>query len=129
MSENTFNTIQLIGGIVYRMDYTLSLKKNQDFKKIYQRGQSYANRLLVVYHLPNEKDYNRLGLVVSKKVGNSVVRNRVKRRIRESYRLNENALKKGYDLIIIARVRASEADYKSIEKAFIHLMKKIHLFR
>lgn len=125
---NALDTIQLIGGIIYRMKYTGSLKTNQDFKRIYQRGQSYANRLLVVYYLPNKKDYNRLGLSVSKKVGNSVVRNWVKRRIRESYRLNEGYVKKGYDMILIARVRANGADYISIEKALVHLMKKVNLW-
>lgn len=119
----------VIGGIIDTMEYTCSLKKNQDFKRIYNKGRSYANGLLVTYYLPNQRDYNRLGLSVSKKVGNSVVRNKVKRRIRESYRLNEVKIKKGYDIILISRVKANQADFKSIERALIHLMKKVHLWQ
>lgn len=111
------------------MEDTHSLKKNQDFKRIYNKGRSYANGLLVIYYLANQRDYNRLGLSISKRVGNSVVRNRVKRRIRESYRLNERKIKKGYDIILISKVKANQADSKSIEKALIHLMKKIHLWQ
>ncbi|RBP36693.1 ribonuclease P protein component [Garciella nitratireducens] len=110
------------------MKYTYSLKKNQEFKKIYREGKSYVNGLLVIYYLPNQKNYNKLGLSVSKKVGNSVIRNRVKRRIRESYRLNEEKIKKGYDMVIISRVKANQADFQSIEKALIHLLKKVHLW-
>lgn len=110
------------------MKQTFSLKKNQDFKLVYSRGKSYANRLLVIYYLPNEEDYNNLGLSVSKKVGNSVVRNRVKRLIRESYRLNEEKIKKGYNIIIIARVKSNNVDFKSLEKALIHLLKKVNFW-
>ncbi|SJZ89389.1 ribonuclease P protein component [Garciella nitratireducens DSM 15102] len=116
------------GGSINIMKYTYSLKKNQEFKKIYREGKSYVNGLLVIYYLPNQKNYNKLGLSVSKKVGNSVIRNRVKRRIRESYRLNEEKIKKGYDMVIISRVKANQADFQSIEKALIHLLKKVHLW-
>lgn len=111
------------------MKETFSLKKNQDFKLVYKRGKSFGNRLLVIYYLPNEKDYNNLGLSVSKKVGNSVTRNRIKRLIKESYRLNEKNIKKGYNIIIIARVRSSDADFKSIEKALVHLIRKVNFWQ
>lgn len=111
------------------MKQTFSIKKNQDFKEVYNNGKSYANKLLVIYYLPNEKDYNNLGLSVSKKVGNSVVRNRIRRLIKESYRLNEDKIKKGYNIIIIAKVRSNSADFKSIEKALLHLMKKVKLWQ
>ena len=111
------------------MKQTFSIKRNQDFKFVYKNGKSYANRMLVIYYLPNnEEKHNNLGLSVSKKVGNSVVRNRVKRLIKESYRLNEEKIKTAYNIIIIARVRANKADFKSIEKALIHLMKKVNLW-
>ena len=110
------------------MNHTLTLKKNQDFRSLYNKGQSFANRLLVVYYFNNGNSFNRLGFSVSKKVGNSVTRNRVKRLIRESYRLNEHRIKKGYDMILIARVRAKDSDYQSIESALIHLMKKVDLW-
>ncbi|MCR1899246.1 ribonuclease P protein component [Irregularibacter muris] len=109
------------------MNDTHTLKKNQDFKLLYNKGQSFANRLLVIYYSSNGNYVNRLGLSVSKKVGNSVVRNRVKRLMRESYRLNEDKIKKGYDMILIARVKANDADYKSIESALVHLLKKVDL--
>ena len=72
------------------MNFSESLKKNQDFQSVYRNGKSYANRLLVMYVLENNLDKNRLGISVSKKVGNSVVRHHVTRLVRESYRLQEN---------------------------------------
>lgn len=110
------------------MKNTLSLKKNQDFKMVYSRGTSFANRLLVIYFLPNGKNSNNLGLSVSKKVGNSVVRNRVKRLIRESYRLNEQHIRVGYNIVIIARVRAGDSDFNAIHKAFLHLLHRTKLW-
>lgn len=80
-----------------------SLKKRQAFKQVYSRGRYAADTLFVVYALANETNQNRLGLTVSKKVGNAVVRNRVKRWLKESYRLVANELQIGHDLVIIAR--------------------------
>ena len=77
------------------MNFSESLKKNQDFQSVYRNGKSYANRLLVMYVLENNLDKNRLGISVSKKVGNSVVRHHVTRLVRESYRLQENIFKSG----------------------------------
>ena len=76
------------------MKYSESLKKNRDFQQVYKRGTSKANRYLVMYVLPNQHMKNRLGISVSKKVGNSVVRHRITRLVRESYRLNESLLKR-----------------------------------
>ena len=105
------------------MKYTQSLKKNIDFINAYKKGKSYANDLLVMYVLCNKKDINRLGISVSKKVGNSVVRHRVTRLIRESYRLSESFFKKGFDIVIIGRPNAKEASYRDVEKAILHLGK------
>lgn len=102
----------------------IGLKKNQDFKNVYSKGKSYANRLLVIYVLKNKLATNRVGFSVSKKVGNSVVRNRVRRLMRESFRLNCCNIGSGYDIIFIARVAAKDADYASLEKAMKSLFKK-----
>ena len=98
-----------------------SLKKNQDFKVVYQNGTSYANRLLVMYVLKNQHMKNRLGISVSKKVGNSVVRHRVTRLIRESYRLNERSFRQGLDIVVVARPNAKDKSYQEIESALMHL--------
>lgn len=102
-----------------------SLKKNQDFQTVYRKGKSYANKYLVMYVLDNQKDKNRLGISVSKKVGNSVVRHRLTRLIRESYRLNDSMFKQGLDIVVIARVTAKGKGYKEINSALLHLG-KIH---
>ena len=80
------------------MLYTESLKKSKDFQLVYKSGNSFANKYLVMYKMKNDMEENRLGISVSKKVGNSVVRHRITRLIRESYRLNEEKFEKGYDL-------------------------------
>lgn len=81
-----------------------------------------------MYIYSNGGEKNRLGISVSKKVGNSVVRHRVTRLVRENYRLNENRMKFGYDIIVIGRVKASEACFSDIEKSLMHLLKKHRLF-
>ena len=101
-----------------------SLKKNEDFKKVFDEKKSYANKYLILYYRENELDVNRLGIQVSKKVGNSVVRHRLTRLIRESFRLNENSFKHGLDLVVIARGDAKGKTYKEIEDALLHLGKQ-----
>lgn len=97
--------------------------KNKDFQIIYKKGKSYANKYLVMYVLINNKEENRLGISVSKKVGNSVVRHRITRLIRESYRLQEDIFQKGYDIVIVARAGAKDKTYSEIESALLHLGK------
>ncbi len=109
------------------MEKSESLKKNRDFQKVYQRGTSYANRYLVMYVLENQYKKNRLGISVSKKVGNSVVRHRVTRLIRESYRLNEMKFKSDLDIVVIARPSAKERSFHEIESALMHVAKKHHI--
>ncbi len=106
-----------------------SLKKNDDFKNVYKKGKSYANRYLVMYVLENKTDQNRLGISVSKKVGNSVVRHRVTRLVRESYRLHENIFNSGLDIVVVARNNASSASYADIESALLHLGKLHHILK
>ena len=109
--------------LVVNMVFTDSLKKNNDFQNVYKSGKSYGNKYLVIYTLKNDTDRNRLGISVSKKVGNSIVRHRVKRLIKESYRLHENMFNSGLDIVVIARKESNACDYASIESALLHLMK------
>ncbi|MDE6181640.1 MAG: ribonuclease P protein component, partial [Eubacteriales bacterium] len=97
------------------------------FRFVYNKGKSIANKYLVMYVVKNNSNENFLGISVSKKVGNSVIRSRVTRLIRESYRLNENKIKNGYSLVIIARNLANGASYFEIEKALNHLFYKHNL--
>lgn len=107
------------------MKYAESLKKNHDFRMVYRRGKSFANKYLVIYKLKNNKENNRIGISVSKKVGNSVVRSRTTRLIRESYRLSEeNIEKQGWDFVVIARSNAKGASYQDISTALIQLLKQ-----
>ena len=106
-----------------------SLKKNKDFQNVYRNGKSYADKYLVMYVLENGLESNRIGISVSKKVGNSVVRHRTTRLIRESYRLNQDNLKTGYDMVVIARQTAKGKDCHTIESAFLHLVDLHHLRR
>ena len=105
------------------MIFTDSLKNNRDFVNVYTSGKSYANRYLVIYTLKNNSDRNRLGISVSKKVGNSVVRHKLKRLIKESYRLHEKKFNSGLDIVVIARKGSDACDYAGIESALLHLMK------
>ena len=97
--------------------------KNKDFQVVYRKGKSYANKYLVMYVLDNHTEENRLGISVSKKVGNSVVRHRVTRLIRESYRLQESKFQNGFDIVVVARTTAKDRTYQEIESALIHLGK------
>ncbi|MCR5836553.1 MAG: ribonuclease P protein component [Lachnospiraceae bacterium] len=100
-----------------------SLKKNQNFQKVYALGKSKANKYLIMYVLENNLSKNRLGIQVSKKVGNSVVRHRLTRLIRESYRLNKEMFNSGLDIVVIARPGAKDRTYQEIESALMHLGK------
>ncbi|MCI8417746.1 MAG: ribonuclease P protein component [Lachnospiraceae bacterium] len=105
------------------MKYSESLKKNRDFQIIYKEGKSLANRYLVLYVRENSLQKNRLGISVSKKVGNSIVRHRLTRLIRESYRLQEDMFNSGLDMVVIARASAKGKGYQEISSALMHLGK------
>jgi len=113
------------------MDFnrTHGLKKDSDFRKVYKHGKSFANRYLVMYILNNKSEYSRIGISVSKKVGKAIIRNKVRRRIKEAYRLNiDENIKNGYDIIFIARVAIKDADYFDIEKSMKHLIRKSDMY-
>ena len=103
------------------MKFSESLKKNSDFQKVYRQGKSYANRYLVMYVLENHTEGNRLGISVSKKVGNSVIRHHLTRLIRECYRLHEDMFNNGLDIVVVTRVSAKGASYHEVESALLHL--------
>lgn len=105
------------------MKFSTSLKRNKDFQEVYKKGTSKANRYLVMYIYENGLSSNRLGISVSKKVGNSVVRHRLTRLIRESYRLNEYQFNSGLDLVVVVRNSAKGCSYGDIESALMHLAK------
>jgi len=105
-----------------------SLKKTRDFSIVYQRGRSVANRTLVLYVLRvTDRTANRVGISVSKKVGNSVVRHHLTRLVRESYRLHENEFVGGIDLIVLVRPGAKESDFFTIERALLALGKRAEI--
>lgn len=111
------------------MKFSESLKKNKDFQTVYLQGKSYANKYLVLYIMENQTEKNRIGISVSKKVGNSVVRHHLTRLIRESYRLQEECFQRGYDLVVIARQSAKDVTYKEMESALIHLGKLHKIYK
>ena len=103
------------------MKFSGSLKKNNDFQNVYRNGKSFANRFLVMYVLKNDTEKNRIGISVSKKVGNSVIRHHITRLVRESYRLHEDMFNSGLDIVVIARTTARKASYHEVESALLHL--------
>ena len=103
--------------------------KNQEFRTVYDCGKSCGNRLLVMYVYENDLDYNRIGISVSKKVGNSVVRHRVKRLIKESLRLCGNDLSSGLDIVVIAKHQTVGKMFFEIDSAVKHLAGKMKIIR
>ena len=105
------------------MQFSESLKNNQQFRFVYKNGRSYANKYFIMYVKENGLDKNRIGISVSKKVGNSVVRHRITRLVRESYRLHESVFNSGLDMAVIARVSAKGKSMDEISSALLHLGK------
>ena len=111
------------------MNRFISLKKNSDFGEVYQQGRSYGNRLLVMYVLEKSQDHeSRVGISVSRKVGNSVVRHRIKRLVRECFRTDCRNWKDGCDYVVIARKEAKDKDYHQIRGALKHLGKHHNVY-
>lgn len=109
------------------MKKSVSLNENRRFRFLYRKGAHVANDWLVLYSKETKHTQNRLGLTVSKKVGNAVTRNRIRRLLRENYRLREDRLKTGYDLVFVARTRAAEADYHALGHAMEQLLTRAGL--
>lgn len=111
------------------MKFTDTMKKNYEFRRLYAKGASAAAPYLVLYSRKSGRGTNRLGITVSTKVGKAVVRNRVRRRIREIYRLHEQELCRGVQLVIVARSRAASAGYHQLELSFIRACERLSLLR
>lgn len=111
------------------MKFTQSLRKNRQFQEVYKKGVSRANKYLVMYVLENDQEENLLGISVSKKVGNSVVRHRVKRLVKESYRLHEDIFNSGLNIVITARASAASIPFAQMESAVLHLGRLHHITR
>ena len=107
------------------MRFTSSLKTNRDFHRVYRKGANAVRPCLVVYARRNGGNANRLGFTVTAKVGKAHTRNKVRRRLREIYRLNEAAIRPGYDLVVVARTRAAVAAYGRLEAEFMSASKEL----
>ncbi len=105
------------------MIFSHSLKLNHIFQRLY-RSNGQANAYFVLYARHNRMDVNRLGITVSKKLGKAHIRNRVRRRIREIYRLNEDQFQPGWDIVVVARNKSVDADFEKMTKAFLQLAEK-----
>ncbi|MGM9537697.1 MAG: ribonuclease P protein component [Candidatus Onthomonas sp.] len=111
------------------MKSSVTLKENRDFRRLYSRGKYAACSTLVLYWRPNRLDHNRLGITVSTKLGHAVVRNKIRRRIREIYRLHEQQLRQGMDLVVVARSRAPQVDYWKLDRDFQKLARKLGIWK
>lgn len=109
------------------MKNTVSIKLNRDFKRLYYKGGCVGSDILVIYYKKNSLKCSRLGITVGKKIGGAVVRNRVKRLIKESYRLMEEDLSSGYDIVIVARSNSAGKSYDVISAVMRRLFKKCGL--
>ncbi len=105
------------------------LKTRREFNRVYRHGRSIANKYLVLYYMPNGNNSMKVGISVSKKVGKSVVRSRVKRLIKENLRINQDKIKDGYDIIIIARITSNRAVYDDIKKALKNLIGRAKMLK
>ena len=111
------------------MKKTVSLKENHIFRRLYQKGQSAVSPYLAVYIRRTGRPVSRLGITVSTKVGHAVVRNRVRRRLREIYRLHEDEIVPGLDIVVVARVRAASSDYWQLDRSFVKLCGKLDILK
>ena len=111
------------------MKFTASLNKNYEFKRLYNKGKNAASKYAVVYCLKTGRPFNRLGITVSTKLGGAVQRNRVRRRLKEIYRLNENSLRTGFNIVLVARVRSRDAGWGELHSSVMSLLNKLDLVK
>lgn len=112
------------------MKKSYRIKKNQEFQHVFKNGKSFANRQLVIYFIEKQQqNHFRIGLSVSKKVGNAVVRNRVKRFLRQAFLELKEEMKQPLDIVIIARIPAKDMDFNSLKNSLIHVLSKTQLLK
>lgn len=109
------------------MDHTVSLKLNHEFRRLYAKGKSAVNPCMAVYCRKNRLGYNRLGFTTGTKLGKAVVRNRVRRQLREMYRLHLPEMKKGYDVILVGRVKAVHTPYAAMDRQYVQALRALEL--
>jgi len=112
---------------VARLKFTTPLRKNHEFKRLYNKGRSAASQCAVVYCRRNGLPENRLGVTVSTKLGGAVVRNRIRRRLKEVYRLNEEKLSAGFDIVLVARMRSAHAGFKELESSLLSIFRNLKI--
>lgn len=103
------------------------LKKNREFLQVYRRGRKVAGRYTVLYFIPHEDNTTKVGISVSKKVGNSVVRHRLKRLYKEVFRLNYGKIRPGFALVLVLRRQALSLDFGSCQEDFLALLKRAEI--
>ena len=111
------------------MKAAVTLKENRDFRRLYRKGATAVDRCMVLYCRRSGSSVNRFGFTVSTKLGHAVVRNRVRRRLREVVRLNAGSVKTGYDIVIVARTRCINAKFSHIEQDYLAACRKLGLMR
>ena len=111
------------------MKKTVTIKENRTFRRMYSRGRSAVTPFLVLYCRPNGRDHDRLGVTVSTKLGGAVVRNRARRRLWEVYRLALPQLRQGYDIVLVARARAVDGDWRKLTAAFYRACRELGLLK
>ena len=121
ISLNSCNYIMLIIWQENSMKNFNSLKKNEEFNRVYKNGKSYANKNLVMYLVKNDAGKCRIGISVSKKVGNSVVRHRMTRLLRECFRLNEDRFNTSLDMVVVVRASAKNLSFFEMQDSYLQL--------
>lgn len=112
------------------MEKAYRVKKNKEFQEIFRKGKSFANRQLVIYYIEKtNQPHFRIGLSVGKKIGNAVMRNRIKRCLRQAFSDLKDSIPAGYDIVIIARQPAKDMDCHSFKNSLIHLLRREKLLR
>lgn len=111
------------------MEFSKPLKLNHVFRRLYQKGNQAGNRYLVLYARKNRTRENRVGITTGKKLGHAVTRNRVRRRLREIYRLNEDRFVPGYDIVVVARSQAVNASFAQLQDSYLALAARIGILR